>query len=155
MRGTVSSPIIQRAPVEPGWPAEREEITFRVKRSTQSQPWFRPTLDVVLSLLELPADWNGYGEKQIHAAAAKRLVALLDGLDYAGPPPRVAPVRTGDLQLEWHSGDRSIEVMVPSEGPAAAFQYEGDDDASWEVPGPGPTSLGLQRLREALDALPI
>ena len=63
------------------------------------------------ALSKLPAGWNGYGAEPIDPAiiaAAARFLADLP-LDAVGPP-RVVPMTRGRIQLEWHRGERSLEL---------------------------------------------
>jgi hypothetical protein len=61
----------------------------------------------------LAANWNGYGAPAIDGAlidAARAFVAALPA-DLAFHPV-VVPMSAGNLQFEWHEGQRSLELEV-------------------------------------------
>jgi hypothetical protein len=62
-------------------------------------------------LSTLKPNWDGYGAPVISPAiiaAAKKFVrALPENLAYR---PRVVPMSTGNLQLEWHHGSKTLEL---------------------------------------------
>lgn len=131
---------------ERAWPAEREEISVAVSRNTASRAWFPRWLVAMAELANLPPNWNGNGERQIHSASLKRAAAILSAIDYDGPVPGLAPRHDGTVQIEWHRGDVSIEVVVPPTGPGEAWAFDGEAEESWEAT----SQRGLHRLRERL-----
>lgn len=131
------------------WPAERHEATFAVSRATMTSAWFNQVVRRLAALLALAPNWNGYGERTIHPASAKRLVALLDVIAYSGDTPAVVPLSDGSLQLEWHRGDLSLEVEVPPNGPAVGWLSGADQDEEWVITTPE----GLQLFRDRVQAL--
>jgi hypothetical protein len=79
----------------------------------------------------LRAGWNGYGAEPIDPAiidAARRLTEQLP----AGviDAPRVVPMTRGRLQLEWHHGNRSLELEF--EDPARIHYLKWDSDLGIE-----------------------
>lgn len=115
---------------EQAWPAERREISFDVRPSTARKSWYAAVVHELLHLLnDLGSDWNGYGEKEPHPASAKRVVQILEAVEYVGPAPAIVPLATGGLQLEWHGARGSVEIEVPPTGDATAWvTLDGDDD---------------------------
>jgi hypothetical protein len=62
-------------------------------------------------LRNLPADWNGYGAAPIDRRIIRGAEDFLLGLPGdAAPTPKVVPMTRGRLQLEWHRGNRSLEL---------------------------------------------
>lgn len=70
---------------------------------------------------KLPNDWDSYGgividERCIDRALEilKYLILLNDRFNFEVPPPFVAPLSTGGIQIEWEEGDRYLEIgLVP------------------------------------------
>ena len=133
-------------PTEPpqSWSAERATLTVEVSRATMRSEWFHHLLWRLRSLLDLRPDWNGYGERAVHPASAKRVVALLNEISYVGETPAVVPLSDGGLQLEWHREGRNLEVEVPPSGPAVAWFYTPDEEDEWVVT----SSEGLQSFKD-------
>lgn len=129
-------------------PAEREEVTVVVTSRTAQQVWFKQWVEDVRELFNLRPNWNGYGERPVHAAAIKRAARILDAMDYDGPSPAVAPRHDGSIQIEWHNGDCSVELIVqPDE--AEAWVFRNEDEVTWTVT----TTIDAQRLRRAVSDL--
>jgi hypothetical protein len=79
-------------------------------------PEFRERVEAGLNrLLSLPANWDSDGartiESQLVEAARKFVGELPENLI---SPPAVVPMAKGNLQLEWHSGPRSLELEFES-----------------------------------------
>ena len=71
--------------------------------------------DSLEELAALKPNWDGYGAPPIHRdiidAARAFVRALPDSLAYR---PRVVPMSTGNLQLEWHHGSKVLELEFES-----------------------------------------
>ncbi len=82
----------------------------------------------LVQLKDLPFDWNGYGAQPIDVELieqAKRIVEELpaDIIE----TPSVVPMTRGRLQLEWHRGNRSLELEFESKG--RIHYLKADDDS--------------------------
>lgn len=131
------------------WPAEREEITIVVSSRTARRVWFKQWMEDATELFNLPPNWNGYGERPVHASALKRAARILDVMDYDGPPPSVAPRHDGSIQIEWHNGTRSVELIAKSNEAAEAWVFSDDDEGSWIIT----STVDALRLRDAVARL--
>lgn len=131
------------------WPVEREELTIQVSVATRRLPWFGGWWKEATELFGLPPNWNGYGERRVHGAAIKRAAIVIDSLQISGPPPHMSPTSDGSVQLEWHAGDSSIEVLIAQQGVPEAVVFNGDDEVAWHVRTTGDAS----RLADAITAL--
>lgn len=90
--------------------------------------WFVGSMKRVGELRRLPDGWDSYGSPPISNDARRRAVQLLILLDSAGaPPPLVAPVSGGGLQIEWRVGPRSLELEVLPDGSTEFLRVYGDD----------------------------
>ncbi len=122
-----------------------------IGRETASSVWFQKAVRDLVDLLNMGPNWNGYGEKVIHPASAKRLVNLLDRMPYQGPPVAIVPLPNGGLQLEWHRGPKSVEVEIPPAGEAEGWFV--DDSNKQEDEWVVSTAEGLDRLAECVQEL--
>lgn len=114
------------------WPVDRHEVTFEVHAPSASCAWFQRAVEDLVRLLNLGPNWNGYGERAVHPASAKRLVRLLDEVGFRGAAPSIVPLPDGGLQAEWHRGNASIEIEVPPVGDAHAYACGlSDGDKDW------------------------
>lgn len=92
-------------------------------------------LAVYRSLDELQAfqaNWDGYGAApldRLNLDAARRFVESLP--DGAIPHPMVVPMTRGRVQLEWHRGNRSLELEF--ETPATIHYLQWDSDQGVET----------------------
>lgn len=137
------------APDDRPWLAQREEITIRVSNATATRAWFKQWLEDADALFALSPNWNGYGERRVHASAIKRAMRILDAMDYDGIGPALSPRHDGSVQVEWHSGPRSVELVVHPNAPAEAWVFSGDDETTWLVE----TSADALRLVTAVRTL--
>ncbi len=86
------------------------------------EKWFPQVEERLADLLELPSNWNGYGEQPVDRVSAIRCAVFLSWLAPEGPPPEIVPVADGRLQMEWHmpcqianaEGELSVEVEMGS-----------------------------------------
>lgn len=148
-----SSGVVFSEPGEPrvNWPADRREVSFTITSGTANSSWFRDLMSDLQELLNMGENWNGYGEKAVHEASAKRVVNILDRMEYAGRSLAVVPMSNGGLQLEWHRGAKSVEVEVPPTGDASGWYFDEneDEEKEWAIGSSG----GLLQLAECLDRL--
>lgn len=124
------------------------EISIHLN-GTPSRSWVQPLLTSLTELANLPANWNGYGEKRIHPSSIKRVAAILDAMGYDGPAPVVVPLASGDLQIEFRLPGADLEIKVPAHGSAQAWLFNDDgDESNWAVSH----AFGLRRLSGLLQA---
>lgn len=117
-----------------------------VSSRTAERVWFKQWMEDATKLFKLPPNWNGYGERPVHASALKRAARILDVMDYDGPPPSVAPRHDGSIQIEWHNGTRSVELIVKPNEAAEAWIFSDDDEDSWAIT----STVDALRLRAAV-----
>ncbi len=105
----------------------RSEIRFArgtiTVEATQLEPrWLYPVMRMLREISELQDGWDSYSAKPIRieaAAAALRIASEI--LANETTPPVVVPIPDGGLQLEWHSRQSDLEIVVGPEGAASAF----------------------------------
>ncbi len=63
------------------------------------------------SLGELSPNWDGYGAPAIDPAVIAAVRSFVARIPHGlAPRPRVVPMSSGMVQLEWHAGARSLEL---------------------------------------------
>ncbi len=66
-------------------------------------------------LRHLDPNWDGYGAPVIDPAIIDAAKSFVAGLPATCPiAPRVVPMSSGALQLEWHDGPKSLELEFES-----------------------------------------
>lgn len=74
--------------------------------------WFDPLLQGFIDLLTLPPNWDSYGAGPIDPDLVREALNFMNHL--LGPSslaPRVVPLSSGGLQLEWHRKAIDLEVV--------------------------------------------
>lgn len=106
--------------------------------------WFDPLMQGFIDLLTLPPDWNSYGSGQINPKLVHEAMNFVAGLLGAGsPPPRVVPLSSGGLQVEWHRKGIDLEVVFDRDA-QPAFEYR-DRVNGQESEHALPEEIGLLR----------
>ncbi len=102
-------------------------------------PWFDPLMQGFVDLLTLPANWNSYGAGAIDSNLVRSAMTFMNGvLESNSPAPRVVPLSSGGLQLEWHREGIDLEIVY-DRGEVPFFYYrnritgeDGDHDLATE-----------------------
>jgi hypothetical protein len=85
-------------------------------------------------LRRLPAGWDGHGGNPISRTVVDYACALLPRLVRPGvPPPFIAPIPSGGLQLEWHRNGWDLEIEISGPGRVYAYARELATDQEWEA----------------------
>lgn len=112
--------------------------------------WFDPLMQGLVDLLTLPPDWDSYGAGTIDPKLVDEALAFTHGiLGPTSPAPRVVPLSSGGLQLEWHR--KGIDLEVVFDRNEAPFFYFRDRSTGEEVEHPLPEKSQL--LRSIIDKL--
>jgi len=78
--------------------------------------WFDPLMQGFVDLRTLPPNWDSYGANTIDPKTVQDAMNLLNGLlGPTSPAPRVVPLSSGGLQLEWHRQGIDLEVVFDRE----------------------------------------
>jgi hypothetical protein len=74
--------------------------------------WFDPAMQGFVDLLALPPNWDSYGAGAIDLKVVHDAMNVINGLlGPTSPAPRVVPLSSGGLQLEWHRQGVDLEVV--------------------------------------------
>lgn len=101
--------------------------------------WFDAVMQGLVDLLTLPPNWNSYGADAIDPVLVRSAMTFTnETLDPRSPAPRVVPLSSGGLQLEWHREGIDLEIIF-DRGEVPFFSYrnrtsgeEGDHDLATE-----------------------
>lgn len=76
--------------------------------------WIRSVADRVEYLRSLRRGWDGYVSAPIQTDSLYFALSILNSVMQSHtPPPFIAPVSGGGLQIEWHEGGLDIELFIP------------------------------------------
>ena len=86
--------------------------------------WFDPLVQGFVDLLTLPPNWNSYQAGTIDSQIVHDAMNFINGvLGPTSPAPRVVPLSSGGLQLEWHRQGIDLEVVF-DRGERPFFYYK-------------------------------
>jgi hypothetical protein len=89
--------------------------------------WQLEPIKKILGALLLPENWDSYGGHTPKTEAAETAIQIIASIVHEDPPrPRVVPLGTGGIQLEWKKGARELEVECGPNGSVEALKVEGD-----------------------------
>jgi hypothetical protein len=91
--------------------------------------WQVEPIKKVLGALLLSENWDSYGGHAPRREAASTAIEIIASIVQEDPPrPRVVPLGTGGIQLEWKNGQRELEVECAPDGSIEALKIEGDGE---------------------------
>jgi hypothetical protein len=89
--------------------------------------WQLEPIKKILGTMLLPENWDSYGGHTPKREAAETAIQIIASITQKDPPrPRVVPLGTGGIQLEWENGQRELEVECGPDGSVEALKIEGD-----------------------------
>jgi hypothetical protein len=75
--------------------------------------WYREIILSLNSLTELERGWDGYGAPAVKFDTANFALQMLERIcGETAPAPQIVPGNHGDLQIEWHTDNGTIELHV-------------------------------------------
>ena len=93
---------------------------YQVEWQDCGQPlpaWFDPLMQGFVDLLTVLQNWDSYGAGPIDAKVVHEAMNLINGLlGPTSPAPRVVPLSSGGLQLEWRRQGIDLEVVLDRDG---------------------------------------
>ncbi|MYE80694.1 MAG: hypothetical protein F4X36_02385 [Gammaproteobacteria bacterium] len=100
------APVLELKPVERSWAV-----------LTDSKPsWVDSTLKQLGRISELREDWDSYGARIITKSRIPQVYSLIQSvMDDRAPAPTLIPTPDGSIQVEWHSYEVELEVLLTSD----------------------------------------
>lgn len=94
--------------------------------------WFDPLVQGFVDVLTLPPDWNSYQAKTINPKTVDEAMNFIVAvLAPTSPAPRVIPMSSGGIQLEWHRSGIDLEVVFDvGDQPFFFYQNRGNGEES-------------------------
>lgn len=93
------------------------------------------TIRSVQTLLNLSPDWDGYGSPPPSKEAADIAFRLVSEVkENFRKPAHVCPVGGGGIQLEWHVGEKDLEIEIESDGSVGYLAVDGQKMQEGELP---------------------
>jgi hypothetical protein len=118
--------------------------------SSVVQSWPDSMGDRLAQLLKLPPGWDGHSARPISRTIADYACSLLPRLVRPGiPPPFIAPLASGGLQLEWHRNGWDLEIEIEAPGQLYAYGRELASNQDWEID----LTDDLRELRPKLESI--
>jgi hypothetical protein len=108
------------APPKRTYYSRGQAYTIQWQDNGQPLPsWFDPLMQGFVDLLTLPPNWDSYGAGAIDPKVIHYAMNVMNGLlGSSSPAPRVVPLSSGGVQLEWHRQGVDLEVVFdPIEQP--------------------------------------
>lgn len=91
--------------------------------------WQVEPIKKILGTLLLSDNWDSYGGRTPRMEAAAAAIDFISLIGHEDPPrPRVIPLGTGGIQLDWRNGERELEVEFGRDGSIEVLKSEGDTD---------------------------
>jgi hypothetical protein len=106
-------------------PLERYNIT-----------WEKPVRDRLNHICALPTGWDGYKGQPTRFVVAEFAVQVLRRVCKPDTPaPAIVPLPSGGLQIEWHTDNATIELIVRAHGCVEAWAanpaVQDDEGQEW------------------------
>jgi hypothetical protein len=85
--------------------------------------WRALVIDRLDRLVGLPVGWDGYRAPPVAFATAYFALQMLNSICADNTKaPQIVPGSSGDLQVEWHSDDTTIELHVHAPNAVTAYR---------------------------------
>lgn len=101
------------------------------------EPWRTAAIQKVISLGNLPDNWDGRGSSAPRRGVRETAIDFLMKVPSVGAP-RIVPISGGGYHFEWSIGGRELEVSLDEDGHFEALFVENgvplDEDAPMDLP---------------------
>jgi hypothetical protein len=89
-------------------------------------PWQVDAIRDLSNIAGLPSDWDSYGSPSPQQDAILSTLGIILGAGQFSyfPPPSIAPVSGGGIQIEWRCGSRELDFGVLPNGQVEYLQTE-------------------------------
>ncbi|MEP2877960.1 MAG: hypothetical protein ABJL55_05345 [Roseibium sp.] len=94
----------------------------------------REIADEVICLTKLPKGWDGYRGVPVKPQNAWFALDLIKSLCALGvSKPHVVPGSGGEVQLEWHTKEQDVELLVNEPYKVSAYRFEVETEEEEEI----------------------
>lgn len=117
---------------------ERKSLTHFLRQGVQGVQvikvppdwtWQVEPIKKILGALLLLDNWDSYGGHAPGTGSAAAAIDFISQITHEDPPrPRVVPLGTGGIQLEWRNGQRELAVECSPDGSIEVLKIEGDSE---------------------------
>jgi hypothetical protein len=113
---------------------EPDRLTAPIAFSGQiASGWEEKAGDRLVELLKLSPGWDGHLAAKVSRTLVDYACNLLPRLVTPGTPlPFIAPLASGELQLEWHRNGWDLEIEIHAPGQLYAYVRELATGIEWE-----------------------
>lgn len=100
-----------------------------LKIQSKEQPlWLASAVAKVQVLADMPEGWDGHSSRPIQPTSIANMLRILNAIANADvPPPHIAPISGGALQIEWSLKNHDLEIVTRSDGSIHYLQTDNDD----------------------------
>ncbi len=121
-----ASPVSRSSNVA-SWPGSRSRTIV----AHPAEIWHRRISERIQELVRLAPGWDGYAGRPVSFETGMFACNVLSAIwRWDTPIPQIVPGSAGDLQIEWHMSDTTVELHVLGPNRVSAWRcvVEGDPD---------------------------
>ena len=97
------------------------------------EDWHRKVSERIQELIRLPVGWDGYAGRPVKFETGMFTCKMLNALwRWDTPVPQIVPGPSGDLQIEWHMQDNTVELHVIAPNRVSAWRIMNGGDPEGE-----------------------
>lgn len=112
------------------WPGARSRTIV----DHPADVWHRMISERIQELIRLSPGWDGYAGRPVRFDVGMFACNVLSAIwRWDTPVPQIVPGSSGDLQIEWHMSDTTVELHVKGPNRVSAWRCltEGDPDGEY------------------------
>ena len=113
--------------------------------------WQGDILNQLTGISALVDGWDSHGANAVSTARLIQTYDLLCSImQHNTPPPTLVPTTSGSIQIEWHTCDVDLEILLLSD---TDLDVDFEDRRSIETPYQGTLSFDITRLERIIHML--
>lgn len=114
--------------------AQEDDGSVYAMPVTSLREWVKRVVPQLLNLAELPQDWDSYGGVAPSRDFVEQIIGTLKCLDVSPDvAPAAVPGSDGEIQLEWHIGNRDLELEFSPDGTVRYLATEDSREEEGEI----------------------
>lgn len=96
--------------------------------------WHKAVISRMEQLLQLTSGWDGYAAPPVSLENVYFAIEMLRAICPSDlSAPQIVPGTSGDMQIEWHVGDRSVELHVRGPNAVTAWRTSAQNPEGEEL----------------------